>query len=92
MMKRYDFVLSYDISDPKRLKKIAKIVERKALRIQYSIYVLFDTTKDDVTRLLDNILNIYDEKTDDIRVYKIKDRGIHLGSAVDLDNPFDFFA
>jgi len=90
-MKKYDFVICYDIADVKRLKKIAKIIEKKALRIQYSIYVMFDATKEEVTLLIDSVLNIYNEKEDDIRVYKIKDRGLHLGCAVDLDSPFDFF-
>ncbi len=90
-MKRYDFVVCYDISDPKRLKKIAKAVERRALRIQYSIYVLFDATQQELNILLENITKIYNQEQDDIRVYKIKQKGIHMGSAIDLENPYDFF-
>lgn len=90
-MKRYDFVVCYDISDPKRLKKIAKAVEKRALRIQYSIYVLFDATQQELNILLENITKIYNQEQDDIRVYKIKQKGIHMGSAIDLENPYDFF-
>jgi CRISPR-associated protein Cas2 len=90
-MKRYDFVICYDIADPKRLKKIAKIIEKKAFRIQKSIYVAFDMTKDEVLSIVDSVINIYDEKYDDIRIYKIKHKGIHMGNGVDLENPFDFF-
>lgn len=90
-MKRYDFVISYDISDPKRLRKIARKIERKALRIQYSVYVLFDATKEELSALLDSVLKLCDEEQDDIRVYKISHYGIKMGAAVDLASPYDFF-
>ncbi len=90
-MKRYNFVIAYDISDPKKLQKIAKIIEKRALRIQYSIYVYFDATQKDITSLLKEVTKIYDEKKDDIRVYKIKNVGLHFGAAIDLNNPYDFF-
>ncbi len=90
-MKKYDFILCYDIANPKRLKKIAKAIEKKALRIQYSIFVLFQTTQKEVTILLKELTDIYNEKEDDIRVYKIKHKGFHFGSAIDLEKPYDFF-
>ncbi len=73
-MKRYDVVVCYDISDPKRLKKI-----------------LFDATQQELNILLESITKIYNQEQDDIRVYKIKQKGIHMGSAIDLENPYDFF-
>ncbi len=89
-MRRYDFIIAYDIADVKRLKKIAKLIEKDALRIQYSIYFYHDSTQEEVTKLVEKVCRIYDEKRDDIRVYKIKNRGLHLGCAIDLDNPFEF--
>ena len=89
-MKKYDFILSYDIADPKRLRKIAKKVERKALRLQYSVYVLFETTQQEVSILLDEITKLYDPEQDDIRLYKIKHKGIHMRAAIDLEHPYDF--
>ena len=90
-MKRYDFLISYDIADPKRLRKIARQIERKAMRIQYSVYVLFDATKEELSQLLEEILKIANEEQDDIRVYKISHYGIKMGSAIDLAKPYDFF-
>jgi len=87
-MRKYDFIIAYDISDAKRLKKIAKLIEKEAMRIQYSIYILYDASKEEVTTLLEKVCQVYDEKYDDIRVYKVKKRGIHLEAAIDLDNPF----
>jgi len=89
-MRRYDFIISYDISDKKRLRKIAKLIEKDAMRIQYSVYFYHDSTQEEVTKLLEKVCKIYDEKRDDIRVYKIKHKGLHLGSAIDLENPFEF--
>jgi CRISPR-associated protein Cas2 len=89
-VRKYDFIIAYDIADVKRLRKIAKVVEKKAMRIQYSIYIFYDATQKELTSLLDAICKIYDEKYDDIRVYKVKNRGLHLGAAIDLNNPFVF--
>lgn len=89
-MRKYDFIISYDIADVKRLKKIAKLIEKNAMRIQYSVYIFYDASHQEVTDLLESVTNIYDEKYDDIRVYKVKNRGLHFRAAVDLDNPLEF--
>jgi len=89
-MKTYDFIIAYDIADPKRLRKIAKILEKKALRIQYSIYILYNATEQEAINLVRSLDKIYNEKEDDIRIYKIKNYGLHFGSALDLSNPFIF--
>ncbi len=88
-MKRYDFIISYDISDPKRLKKIGKLVEKNALRIQYSLYIFYDATHEEVAALIEKICKLYHEEQDDLRVYKIKNYGLHFGCALDLSNPYD---
>lgn len=90
-MKHYDFILAYDIADNKRLRKIAKVLEKEAIRIQFSIFLLPKFTKPELTMLLDKILKIYNENEDDIRVYKIKNKGINIASAIDLEHPFNFF-
>jgi len=58
------------------------------MRIQYSVYILYDASHVEVTKLLEKVCALYDEAQDDVRVYKIKNRGLHFGAAVDLDNPF----
>jgi CRISPR-associated protein Cas2 len=87
-MKQYDFLISYDIADQKRLAKIARVLEKEAIRIQYSLFFYKDATKVELHRLLKKILKIYNEQEDDIRVYKIKNYGLHFGTAIDLKNPF----
>ena len=89
-MNRYDFIISYDIANIKRLRKIAKLLEKEAIRIQFSIFLLPNSTKYELQTLLDNILKIYNENEDDIRVYNIKNSGIKLASAINLEQPYNF--
>jgi len=90
MKTKKDFILCYDIADEKRLSKIGKRAEKRAFRIQKSIYILYDTSKEELVKVIDDIMKIFNEKEDDLRIYTIKKRGIALGNAVDLDNPFIF--
>jgi CRISPR-associated protein Cas2 len=87
-MAKKDFIICYDISDKKRLAKIAKIIEIEALRIQRSIYFYEKVSKKELNILIKKVLKHLDEKADDLRIYTIKDKGIHLGEATDLNNPF----
>jgi CRISPR-associated protein Cas2 len=86
-MREYNFVISYDVADVKRLRKVAKILEKEALRFQYSVFLLYNYTETELKILLEKLLDIIDEKDDDLRVYKINNFGIKLGNAIDLNNP-----
>jgi len=81
------FLISYDISDEKRLAKAGRYMEKNALRVQYSIYLFECEIKEELYRVIDGLLKIVDEKEDDLRVYAIGKKKIHLGVAIDLDNP-----
>jgi len=83
-----DYIIAYDISDEKRVAKVGRYMSKRAFRIQKSIFVFYDASKDEIEELLKGLLRIVDEKKDDVRVYKIKDFGVHLAYAIDLENPF----
>jgi len=87
-MAKKDFIICYDISNKRRLEKISKIINAEALRIQRSVYFYEKVTKKELNILLDKVLKILDKKSDDLRIYTIKDKGIHLGEAIDLNNPY----
>ncbi len=87
-MAKKDFLICYDISNKKRLTKIAKIIESQTIRIQRSVYFYEQVTQKELNTLTAEVLKILDEEADDLRIYTIKNRGIHLGSAIDLNNPF----
>ena len=86
-MHLYDFIVSYDISDSKRLAKIAKLMEKCAIRIQKSVFLL-KATKCELEELIFNIKNIINEEIDDVRIYKVNThKSLHLAMATDLQNP-----
>jgi len=89
-MSKKNFLICYDIADEKRVGKIGKLVEKNALRIQRSVYFYEQVSQEELTVLLERVLLILDEEADDLRVYTIKNSGIALGEAVDLDNPLIF--
>ena len=89
-MLKKDFIICYDIADKKRLSKIAKLVERRALRIQRSVYFYEQVSKVELMVLVDKVLNILDKEADDLRIYTIKNKGISLGEAIDLHHPLIF--
>lgn len=86
-MYKTNFIITYDISCEKRLRKIAKLLEKNALRIQKSVYLYKGATKENLYDLLQNVLELLNEKEDDLRVYKIKKGSINLQNAIDLDYP-----
>ena len=87
-MKKNDYLICYDISDMKRLRKIARFLEQRCIRIQFSIFFAQNFSKEDIYNIADNLIEMMDPKEDDIRIYKIKNYGISLGKAYDLSKIF----
>ncbi len=87
MTKRADYIITYDISNEKRLVKIAKMVEKQAFRVQRSVYVYPDATTEELSSLLQAVVSLIHKDRDDVRVYKLAKGNIPLGSAIDLDKP-----
>jgi len=87
-MKKFDFVVCYDISSPKRLIKVAKYLEAHAIRIQKSIFFYPQATKAKTKELVDKLNRLIDSEQDDVRIYQIdSERSLWLESAIDLTNP-----
>jgi CRISPR-associated protein Cas2 len=86
-----DYIVTYDICDKKRLAKLARFLEKIAMRVQYSVFLLSSVTKYELLVIIENIKKIIDSDADDVRIYKIIDTGIALGKAVKLDEPFIFW-
>lgn len=85
-MKNY--LICYDISDDKRLVKLAKLLEQEAFRIQKSIFVLWEATENELLILVQKMKTLIDQEKDDVRVYTIKNSGHCLGVATNLNEPF----
>jgi CRISPR-associated protein Cas2 len=83
-------LISYDISDPRRLARIARFLEKYAMRVQYSVYLYVCDSMDEKEGLTQKLLSLMDKEEDDIRIYQITSGSIALGCAVDLDDPMIF--
>lgn len=88
-MRKHTFVIAYDIADNKRLRKVAKLLEREAIRFQYSLFIVYDATKDQIVELCERLNEVIDEDVDDVRIYKIAGFGVRLGAAIDLEYPLN---
>jgi len=83
-----DYIIAYDISDTKRLARVARYLTKESMRIQYSIYYLPRTPKERLSRIVEELSELIDKEEDDLRIYTIKKRGYRAGIAVDLAHPF----
>lgn len=59
-MKRFNFLICYDISDIKRLRKIAKLLESLTIRIQYSIYYYMDVSAVEMKDVIKELNDLMD--------------------------------
>src|SRR5205823_3542462 len=66
-------VIAYDVCDPKRLAKAARICEDYGVRVQYSIFECY-LEPDAFDELWLNLLEVIDEDEDRLVAYKIDAR------------------
>lgn len=86
-MNRHNFVITYDISDTKRLHKVAKCLEHCAFRIQKSVFFYPDASQVDIFELVDALNEIISQEEDDVRIYHVNvESSIALESGIDLKN------
>jgi len=80
-MKQF-FLVCYDISDEKRLRKVAKVMEDFGTRVLYSVFECYLTPAEfeNMKRAVENIMDPLDDK---VRYYKLcescRKPVIHLG-------------
>lgn len=68
------YLVCYDITDPKRLNRVARYLQKYACRVQYSVFATQIRTLrlDEVLEGLDHII---EPKLDDIRAYPLPPAG-----------------
>ena len=86
-MTKHDYLICYDIANPKRLAKVAKLLEHGAIRVQYSIFWC-QVSKEQIAKIVADIEEEIEKEEDDVRIYCIKSPGITLGCGIDLSDPF----
>lgn len=70
-----EFVLCYDISDPRRLGKLHRFMKKQAVPLQYSVF-LYSGDDRQLDRLLEKAAKYIDPKADDLRAYPLPSRGL----------------
>ena len=70
------YLIGYDISDPKRLQRIYRKMTHYATPIQYSIFLL-DGSEKLLKQCLAEIMLIFNKKEDDLRVYPLPTNTTH---------------
>ena len=80
-MKKLDFVIAFDITDNKRLKKVSKKLEQQAFRIQLSVFYIKCDLRT-IKGIIKTIIELIDIDEDDFRVYRVDlKRSIFLRSS-----------
>jgi len=62
---RRNYIVTYDIRDPKRLRKVFKICQGYGQHLQYSVFEcdLTDAEKADMEQRLGQVMNLHDDQT-----------------------------
>ena len=70
MNQKKQYLVAYDICEPKRLQRVHRMLKKKGLPVQYSVFsVVLSAVQ--VERLMDLIDAIIDEREDDLRCYSL---------------------
>jgi len=64
------YIVAYDIAHPKRLRRVARFMERRAVRVQYSVF-LYRGNETDLTTLLDEVRGLISEKEDVVQAWPL---------------------
>lgn len=64
------YFISYDVANPKRLVKVAKVLENYGIRIQYSFFEC-EMDQMQLEELKNKLLSILKKKKDSLRIYPI---------------------
>ena len=71
--ERRNWLVAYDIADPRRLARVHRFLKRRAIPVQYSVFVLHADTFT-LKSVLDGIANLIAPVEDDVRAYHLPKR------------------
>ena len=70
-----EFIVCYDITDPKRLGRVYRQLCKEAMPLQYSVF-LFKGDSRQVKKLMHDLSSLIDKRRDDVRAYPLPQRGL----------------
>jgi len=65
-----NYLVCYDIADPKRLSKVIKFMKGNGIHLQYSVF-LCNLTWQQLLMLKEKMSWLIDEEEDDVRIYPL---------------------
>lgn len=68
------YLIGYDIKNAKRIRKIHRYLTRHSMPIQYSVF-LYIGSEQSLQKHIQNMLQLIDQKEDDLRIYEIPEHG-----------------
>lgn len=71
----HDYILCYDIADPRRLGRVHRLLKKTALPVQYSVF-LYTGTEARFEHCLNELAHLIDPRQDDVRAYPLPERGL----------------
>ncbi|GBD36828.1 CRISPR-associated endoribonuclease Cas2 [bacterium HR36] len=82
------FLVAYDIADPRRLQRVARFMERRALRCQKSVF-LYQGDLQGVDRMLNEVVRLLNVQEDIVQVWQLARgqplKGWYRGQPMPLD-------
>lgn len=70
-----EFVVCYDISNPKRLGRLFRYLKKRAVPLQYSVFLFVGDSRQ-LDRCLAGAAQLIDNEEDDLRAYPLPSRGL----------------
>lgn len=70
-----NWLIGYDITNPKRLGRVHRAMVNRATPIEYSIFLYIGSEKG-LAECLATVNSLIDPKTDDVRCYPLPSRGL----------------
>ena len=84
------YLIAYDIAAPDRLRRVARVLEREAIRIQKSVFVA-EMTSTEMRHLLRTLSTVMDLDEDIVQAFRISPNqplnGEAIGSVVPVNSP-----
>ncbi len=65
-----NYLVCYDIREPRRLSRVYKLMKGRGLHIQYSVFHC-RLTWNDLSDLKEKLADVIDERADDVRIYPL---------------------
>jgi CRISPR-associated protein Cas2 len=73
-----DFVVAYDITNPRRLQRLHRFLKQRLMPIEYSVFYAGGEDPRSMLKIMNEAAQLIDPRTDDLRCYPLPQRGLRL--------------